>query len=295
MPQAKIGVIGGTGLYDVAGLTQIEEVDVDTPFGKPSDSITIGRLEGQRVAFLPRHGKGHRISPTELPQRANIYALKSLGVEHIIAINSVGSFKLEIKPGHLLIPDQLIDRTRQRVNTFFGKGIVAHIQFAEPFCPDLSKILYQSAKEAGASVHPRGTYVVMEGPAFSTRAESRLHRSWGADVIGMTALPEAKLAREAEICYAIIACSTDYDSWHEEKEPVSVDTILNILRQNMEMSKKIIKLAVGRIPSRRDCDCATALETAIVTAPELVPPEQKQKLSLLLGKYIRGRGGETPS
>lgn len=286
MPQAKIGVIGGTGLYDVAGLTQIEEVDINTPFGKPSDTITIGTLEGQRVAFLPRHGKGHRISPAEIPQRANIYALKSLGVEHIIAINSVGSFKLEVKPGDLLIPDQLIDRTRQRINTFFGDGIVAHIQFAQPFCPSLSKILYQSAKEAGASVHPKGTYVVMEGPAFSTQAESRLHRSWGADVIGMTALPEAKLAREAEICYSIIACSTDYDSWHETEEPVSVDAILNTMRQNMEMSKKIIKLAVTKMPQKRDCDCATALAGAIVTAPELVPSEQKKKLDLLIGKYI---------
>ena len=286
MPKAKIGVIGGTGLYNVEGLTQIEEVDVDTPFGKPSDAITIGILEGQRVAFLPRHGKGHRISPAEIPQRANIYALKSLGVEHIIAINSVGSFKLEVKPGDLLIPDQLIDRTRQRINTFFGDGIVAHIQFAEPFCPTLSKILYRSAEEAGASIHPKGIYVVMEGPAFSTQAESRLHRSWGGDVIGMTALPEAKLAREAEICYAIIACSTDYDSWHEEGEPVSVDAILSTMRQNVEISKKIIRLVVKNMPSERDCDCATALMGAIVTTPELVPPEQKKKLDLLIGKYL---------
>ncbi len=287
MPQAKIGVIGGTGLYDVEGLTDITEVNMDTPFGKPSDSIVVGRLEGVGVAFLPRHGRGHRILPTELPSRANIYALKSLGVEHIIAINSVGSFKEEVKPGDLLIPDQLIDRTQGRVSTFFGEGIVAHIQFAEPFCPVLSKVLYQSAREAGASVHPKGTYVVMEGPAFSTRAESRLHRSWGADVIGMTALPEAKLAREAEICYAIIACATDYDSWHETKETVSIDAILNILRQNVEMSKKIIKLAVSRIPRQRTCECATALKTAIVTAPKAIPAEQKKKLDRLIGKYIR--------
>jgi 5'-methylthioadenosine phosphorylase len=286
MSQAKIGVIGGTGLYNVEGLTDIEKVSLDTPFGKPSDTITIGTLERQRVAFLPRHGRGHIISPTEIPQRANIYALKSLGVEHIIAINSVGSFKSGIKPGDLLIPDQLIDRTRQRINTFFGNGIVAHIQFAQPFCPNLSKIMYLSAREAGASVHPKGTYVVMEGPAFSTQAESRLHRSWGADVIGMTALPEAKLAREAEICYSIIACSTDYDSWHETEEPVSVDAILSTMRQNMEMSKKIISLAVSRMPPERDCDCATALMGAIVTAPELVPPEQKKKLDLLIGKYL---------
>ncbi len=213
MPQAKIGVIGGTGLYDIEGMTDIEEVNIDTPFGKPSDTIVIGKLEGVGIAFLPRHGKGHRILPTELPSRANIYALKSLGVEHIIAIYSAGSFKKEIKPGDLLIPDQLIDRTRSRVSTFFGEGIVAHIPFADPFCPVLSQVLYESAKEAGATVHPKGTFVVMEGPAFSTRAESRLYRSWGADIIGMTALPEAKLAREAEICYAIIGCVTDYDSW----------------------------------------------------------------------------------
>ncbi len=287
MPQAKIGVIGGTGLYDIEGLTDIEEVDITTPFGKPSDTITIGRLGGVGIAFLPRHGKGHRISPTELPARANIYALKSLGVEHIIAICSAGSFKKELKPGDLLIPDQLIDRTRNRVNSFFGEGIVAHIPFAEPFCRILSQILYQSAQEAGANVHPRGTYVVMEGPAFSTRAESRLYRSWGADIIGMTALPEAKLAREAEICYAIIGCVTDYDSWWEPGQPVTVDIILDILHKNVDTAKEIIKLAVSRIPQKRDCGCATALEAAIVTAPEMIPPEQKQKLNLLIGKYIK--------
>ena len=289
MPQAKIGVIGGTGLYDIEGLTEIEEVNIDTPFGKPSDAITIGRLEGVKVAFLPRHGKGHRISPTELPVRANIYALKSLGVEHIIAVSSAGSFKQEIKPGDLLIPDQLIDRTRNRVNTFFGDGIVTHIPFAEPFCPTLCQVLYESAKEAGASVHPRGTFVVMEGPAFSTRAESRLYRSWGADIIGMTALPEAKLAREAEICYAIIGCVTDYDSWQERSQPITIDVILNVLLQNIDTAKKIIRLAVSRIPEDRNCDCATALKTAIVTNPKLIPADQKKKLNLLIGKYISDR------
>ncbi|MFC2025085.1 S-methyl-5'-thioadenosine phosphorylase [Chloroflexota bacterium] len=290
MSQAKIGVIGGTGLYDIEGMTDIEEVNIDTPFGKPSDNIVIGRLEGVGIAFLPRHGKGHRLSPTEVPYRANIYALKSLGVEHIIAINSAGSFKKELKPGDLLIPDQLIDRTRLRVNTFFSDGIVAHIAFAEPFCPALSKVLYQSAKEAGASVHPKGTFVVMEGPAFSTRAESRLYRSWGADLIGMTALPEAKLAREAEICYAVIGCVTDYDSWWEPGEPVTVDTILATLRKNADISKEIIKLSVSRIPETRDCGCATALETAIVTAREMIPPEQKKKIDLLIGKYLPKEG-----
>ncbi len=286
MPQAKIGVIGGTGLYDIEGMMDIEEVDINTPFGKPSDAIVIGKLEGVGIAFLPRHGKGHRISPTEIPVRANIYAMKSVGVEWLIAVHSVGSFREEIKPGDLVIPDQLIDRTRSRVNSFFGEGIVAHIPFAEPFCPVLNQILYQVAKEAGASVHPRGTYVVMEGFAFSTRAESRLYRSWGADIIGMTALPEAKLAREAEICYATIACVSDYDSWHEEREPVTVEVILDILHKNIGTAKKIIKLAVSRIPEKRHCDCATALETAIITAPELIPPEQKEKLNLLIGKYL---------
>ena len=286
MPQAKIGVIGGTGLYDIEGLTDIEQVDIDTPFGKPSDSIIIGRLEGVGIAFLPRHGKGHRILPAELPARANIYALKSLGVERIISINSAGSFKEEIKPGDLVIPDQLIDRTRSRVSSFFGEGIVAHIPFAEPFCPVLSQILYQAAREVGASVRQGGTYIAMEGPAFSTKAESRLHRSWGADIIGMTALPEAKLAREAEICYAIIGCVSDYDSWHEEKEPVTVDVILNTLHKNIDITKKIIKLAVTKIPEKRNCSCATALKTAIITSPELIPTEQKEKLNLLIGKYI---------
>ena len=286
MPQAKIGVIGGTGLYDIEGLTDTREVSLDTPFGKPSDSITIGTLEGVNVAFLPRHGRGHRLSPTELPSQANIYALKSLGVEHIIAINSVGSLKQEIGRGHLVIPDQLIDRTRQRVNTFFGNGIVAHIQFADPFCPRMRQVLYQAAKEAGASVHAGGNYVVMEGPAFSTKAESHLHRSWGADVIGMTALPEARLAREAEICYAIIACATDYDVWHETEEPVSVEVILDTMRRNTETAKKIIRLAAGRMPRRLDCQCSTALKGAIVTAPEAMPPAQKKKLGLIIGKYI---------
>jgi len=287
MPQAKIGVIGGTGLYDVEGLTDIEEVNIDTPFGQPSDAIITGRLEGVGVAFLPRHGRGHRISPTELPARANIYALKSLGVEQIIAVNSAGSFKSEIKPGDLVIPDQLIDRTRSRVNTFFGDGIVAHIPFAEPFCPVLSRIVYQAAREVGAGVHSGGTYVAMEGSAFSTRAESQLYRSWGADIIGMTALPEAKLAREAEICYAIIGCVTDYDSWWERVQPVTVDIILNTLHQNIDIARKIIKLAVSRMPEQRDCGCAAALEAAIVTDPEFIPAEQKEKLNLLIGKYIR--------
>jgi 5'-methylthioadenosine phosphorylase len=282
----KVAVIGGTGLYDIEGLTDIREVNVDTPYGKPSDTIITGTLDGVSVAFLPRHGRGHRIMPTEIPVCANIWALKSLGVERIIAINSVGSFKKEVAPGHLLIPDQLIDRTSQRVNTFFGDGVVAHIGFAEPFCHDMRKLLYDCAKEAGATAHNGGTYVVMEGPAFSTRAESRLHKNWGADVIGMTALPEAKLAREAEICYGIIACSTDYDSWHEEEIPVTVDMIIATLKSNMALSKRIIRLAIGRLPATRGCACSSALKNAIVTDPKTIAPDRKERLKLIIGKYI---------
>jgi len=287
VPNAKIGVIGGSGLYDIEGMADIEELDINTPFGKPSDTVVVGKLEGVGVAFLPRHGRGHRILPTEVPVRANIYALKSLGVERIIAINSVGSLKEEYKPGDLLIPDQLIDRTRSRVNTFFGEGVVVHIPFAEPFCPALSQVVYQAGQEAGATVHKGGIYVVVEGPAFSTKAESFLYRSWGVDVIGMTALPEAKLAREAEICYAIIACVTDYDCWHRSHDAVTAEMIISRLRQNIGTAKRIIKLAVGRIPEKRDCDCAAALKTAIVTAPDIMPDAQKKKFDLLIGKYIR--------
>jgi 5'-methylthioadenosine phosphorylase len=286
-PQARIGVIGGTGLYDIAGLTDVSEVRPNTPFGKPSDAIVVGKLGGVGIAFLPRHGKGHRISPTEVPSRANIYALKALGVEFIISSNSCGSFKEELKPGHLLVPDQIIDRTRQRVSTFFGGGIVAHIQFADPFCPVLSDIVYKSAKDAGATVHKGGTFIAMEGPAFSTRAESRLYKAWGADVLGMTVLPEAKLAREAEICYASIVCITDYDSWHETNEAVSVEAILTTMRKNIDFAKKTIKLAAGRVPQKRECGCATALGPALVTDLSLVPEEQRKKLDLLIGKYIK--------
>ena len=295
MPTAKIGVIGGSGLYEIEGISDVQEVSLSTPFGKPSDKIVVGKLEGVSVAFLPRHGRGHRIPPTDVPFRANIYALKSLGVERIIAINSVGSLKEGLKPGDLLIPDQLIDRTRSRVNTFFRDSIAVHIPFADPFCPVLSDVLYDAARAAGAcpersrraTVHRGGTYVVMEGPAFSTRAESHLYRSWGASVIGMTALPEAKLAREAEICYACIACVTDYDCWRTDCAPVTAEIIINTLRQNIAMAKNIIKLSLSRIPARRDCECATALQTAIVTNPDLMPAQQKKDLGLLIGKYIR--------
>jgi 5'-methylthioadenosine phosphorylase len=287
MPQAKIGVIGGSALYSIDGLTDIEKVDIDTPFGKPSDLITVGKLGGVGVAFLPRHGKGHHLSPTEVPYRANIYALKSLGVGRIISVSAVGSLKEAIKPGDLVIPDQLIDRTRNRVNSFFDGGIVAHIIFAEPFCPVLSQIIFAAAEEIDTTVHQGGTYVVMEGPAFSTRTESHLYRSWGASLIGMTALPEAKLAREAEICYATIAGVTDYDCWQESSAPLPIDVILANQRQQIEKIREIIRLAVSRVPDKRDCECAQALKTAIVTDPKLIPAEQKAKLKLITGRYLK--------
>jgi len=247
----------------------------------------VGKLGGVGIAFLPRHGRHHTISPTNVPARANIYALKALGVEFIISSNSCGSFKEAVKPGHLLVPDQIIDRTRQRCSTFFDVDIVAHIPFADPFCPVLSDIIYKAAKEAGATVHKGGTFVAMEGPAFSTRAESKLYKAWGADVIGMTVLPEAKLAREAEICYASIACITDFDSWHESKEAVSVERILTTMRRNIDLAKKTVKLAAGRIPKKRSCGCVGALGPAVVTDLSLAPVEEKKRLGLLIAKYIK--------
>jgi 5'-methylthioadenosine phosphorylase len=286
MNEAKIGVIGGSGLYEMEGMTRVKKVRLRTPFGNPSDVITIGSLEGMRIAFLPRHGKGHHISPTELPVRANIYALKSLGVEWIISVSAVGSLKEEIRPLDLVIPDQLIDRTKSRVNTFFGKGLVAHVAFADPFCPILSEILNQTAIDMGASVHQGGTYLAMEGPLFSTKAESNLYRSWGASIIGMTALPEAKLAKEAEICYATLACVTDYDCWHETEESVTIEMALVNLEKNVAIAKGIVRTAAARIPQNRECDCAQALKNAIITAPEKIPGQMKRDLRLLIGKYI---------
>jgi 5'-methylthioadenosine phosphorylase len=289
--EAKIAVIGGSGLYEIEGLTEltdIKEVKVDTPFGKPSDVITIGKLEGKSVAFLPRHGRGHTIAPTEIPFRANIYALKSLGVERIIAVNAVGSFRRWLKPGELVIPDQIIDRTRHRIDTFFGDGIVVHIPFADPFCPDLSRIVYRAARKTKVKTHWGGTYVAMEGPAFSTRAESRLYRSWRADVIGMTGIPEAKLAREAEICYAMIAGVTDYDSWQKKSRVLVVSDILNTLLRNIDAIRQIIKLAVAKIPEERKCQCATALSVANATSRKYISAALKKKLAPLIGKYLKG-------
>ena len=288
MPKAKIGVIGGSGLYDIKGLKSVKEVDIDTPFGKPSDIITTGKLEGMDIAFLPRHGQGHRLSPSEVPYRANIYAMKSLGVEWLISVNAVGALKFKFKPGHLVIPDQLIDRTHNRVNTFFGEGIVAHIPFAEPFCPVLSGILFRAAQRLGAEVHPKAICVAIEGPAFSTRAESRLYQSWDADIVGMTAAPEARLAREAEICYAGIASVTDYDSWQDQGEPLATTAILETQRKNADTIKQIIKLAVTWLPDERQCDCVSAMKAAIATDRKYIPAGQKKKLELLIGKYLKG-------
>src|SRR5579871_552138 len=286
MAEASVAVIGGSGFYQMEGLSDLQELRPETPFGPTSDAIVIGTLEGQRVAFLPRHGVGHRILPGELPVKANIYALKTLGVEHIISISACGSLQQQIAPLDLVIPDQLIDRTKGRDSTFFGSGIVGHIAFADPFCPALSAVLADCAERAGPRVHRGGTLVVMEGPAFSTRAESQLYRSWGASLIGMTALPEAKLAREAEICYAAVACATDYDVWHESEADVSVDLIVANLLKNVEVSKAIVRLAVQRLPARDACPCPTALATALITTPEAIPEQVKRDLAPIIGKYL---------
>lgn len=290
MPQAHIGVIGGSGLYRMEGMTDVEEIAVQTPFGDPSDVITVGKVEGVSMAFLPRHGRGHRISPTEIPVRANIWALKSLGVEWVISVSAVGSLREHIAPRDLIIPDQLFDRTKSRVNSFFEGGIVVHCTFAEPFCPTLSGLLLESARELGdVKVHESGTYVCMEGPLFSTRAESRIYRSWGMDIIGMTALPEAKLAREAELCYAVIACATDYDSWHESEESVTVEMVISNLSANVTNAQRILRAVARKIPADRSanaCDCLSALATSILTDPAMIPAAVKEKYSLLIGKYI---------
>lgn len=290
MPEAKIGVIGGSGLYRMEGMTEVEEVEVETPFGRPSDAITVGKVEGVSMAFLPRHGRGHRISPSELPARANIWALKSLGVEWVISVSAVGSLREHIAPRDLLIPDQLFDRTKSRVNSFFERGLVVHCTFAEPFCPTLSGLLLEAANELGdVKVHSGGTYVCMEGPLFSTRAESRAYRSWGMDVIGMTALPEAKLAREAELCYATIACITDYDCWHESEESVTVEMVINNLSANVANAQRILRAVARKIPAERStnaCACSSSLAAAILTERGSISAEMKEKYALLIGKYL---------
>jgi 5'-methylthioadenosine phosphorylase len=286
MSEVEVGVIGGSGLYNMEGLTEVEKVKISTPFGEPSAAIMLGNLEGLRVAFLPRHGEGHRISPSELPAKANIYALKSLGVERIVSVSAVGSLKEEIKPLDIVIPDQIIDCTRGRASTFFTDGIVGHVSLAEPFCPVLSQLSFEASTKVGAKVHKGGTYLVTEGPQFSTKAESQLYRSWGADVIAMTALPEAKLAREAEICYAIVAFVTDYDCWHPSCESVTTEMILINLRKGIDTVKSILKLLLPSIPQKRDCACASALEYAIATEAKYIPKEKRKELGLLIDKYL---------
>ncbi len=287
MKQATIGVIGGSGVYQIEGLADIETLDLKTPFGKPSDSIILGVLGNQRIAFLPRHARGHRIMPAELPVRANIYALKSLGVERIISLSAVGSLREDFAPLDIVIPDQLFDRTKARPASFFGDGLVIHISFAEPFCPELSQVLYDAAQQAGARVHKGGSLVVIEGPQFSTKAESRVYRELKMDIIGMTALPEAKLAREAEICYAAVAMVTDYDVWHPAHDSVTVEMIVQNLLKNAEMSKRIVRYAVDQIPAAREhCPCPNALRDAIVTSRDRIPASSRKNLSLLLDKYL---------
>jgi 5'-methylthioadenosine phosphorylase len=286
MERVQIGIIGGSGLYDMADVTDRSEVSLSTPFGEPSGPYLLGTLRGQRVAFLSRHGAGHRLSPSELNYRANIFGMKMLGVEYLLSASAVGSLKEELPPLDIVLPDQFIDRTKSRISTFFGRGLVAHVGFAHPICRSLSEIAYDSGRRVGANVHKGGTYVCMEGPQFSTLAESRLYRSWGADVIGMTNLQEAKLAREAEICYATIALVTDYDCWHPDHDSVTVDLIIANLTQNAKTAQQIIAGAVERLPYERTCECASALKYALITRPDAVPSRVRDELAPIVGKYL---------
>ena len=286
MQRAQIGIIGGSGLYDMAGVTDREDVTLTTPFGEPSGPYVLGTLRGQRVAFLARHGAGHRISPSELNFRANIFGLKTLGVEFIVAASAVGSLKEEYKPADIVIPDQFFDRTKGRPSTFFGRGLVGHVAFAHPFCRILSGLAYDAGLKAGATIHKGGTYVCMEGPQFSTLAESTLYRSWGMDIIGMTNLQEAKLAREAEICYTTIALVTDYDCWHPDHDSVTVEMILSTLSTNAVTAQAIIAGVVEQLPFARTCECASALKYALITRPEMVPDQIKKDLAPIVGRYM---------
>ncbi|MBI3603608.1 MAG: S-methyl-5'-thioadenosine phosphorylase [Nitrospirae bacterium] len=284
--QAEIGIIGGSGLYEMEGLERVREVRPATPFGRPSDALILGTIDGVQVAFLSRHGRGHRITPSEINYRANIYALKSVGVTRIISVSAVGSMKEAVRPGDVLLPDQFIDMTKRRVGTFFEQGVVAHVAFADPICSRLSGALFKAAQGAGATVHRGGVYLCIEGPQFSSRGESLLYRRWGVDVIGMTNLPEAKLAREAELCYATLALPTDYDCWHATEESVSVDAIIATLKNNVALAKRIIRAALSVAAEPRTCLCATALEHAVLTATQNIPKETRKRLGLLLGKYL---------
>jgi 5'-methylthioadenosine phosphorylase len=286
--EAKIAIIGGSGFYDMEGLKDRREVRSGTPFGEPSDAIVLGTLGDTPVAFLARHGRGHRLLPSEIPARANVYALKTLGVERIISVNAAGSLREEIAPRDLVVPDQLIDRTTARQSSFFGEGLVAHVSLADPFCPELSRILLESARQTGATVHEGGTAIVIEGPAFSTKAESRLHRSWGADLVGMTMLPEAKLAREAGICYAALACVTDYDVWRDSEAEVTAQMILDNLILTVANARRAVALTIQNAPSQRSCRCAFALGDAIATSIPLVPTATLEKLGPIISDYVAG-------
>lgn len=286
MARSVVGVIGGSGLYQMEGLERVREVEVNTPFGKPSEKFIKGMVGETELVFLSRHGKGHRWLPTEINFRANVFALKKLGVERIISISTVGSLRQEIEPGHIVIPDQFIDRTTQRPSTFFGKGIVAHVSLADPFCKNLSEILATAAVSEGGKVHSRGTYLCMEGPQFSTRAESHLYRSWGADVIGMTNLQEAKLAREAEICFGTLALATDYDCWNQAAGDVEIENILAVLRQNVALAQKTIRRAVTLLTESRACACAASLKDAIITERSRIPKKVRSDLRPIIGKYL---------
>ena len=285
--RADIGVIGGSGLYEMEGFTDVEELALDTPFGPPSDHLVLGTLEGKSVAFLPRHGRGHRILPHELNYRANVYAMKQLGVQWILSVSAVGSLKQEYEPLHMVIPDQFIDRTQKRQSTFFGRGLVAHVAFAHPFCPNLSRVMTAACAEAGATHHEGGSYVCIEGPQFSTRAESELYRTWGMDIIGMTNLQEARLAREAEICYATLAMITDYDCWHPDHDSVTAEQIIANLGKNADTARAVLREVLRRLPIARDCECESALQYALVTPKELVPETIKRELAPIVGRYMK--------
>ncbi|HWO43422.1 MAG TPA: S-methyl-5'-thioadenosine phosphorylase [Candidatus Eisenbacteria bacterium] len=286
MGKPTLGVIGGSGLYEMAGLLDVREIAIKTPFGKPSDSFVTGSLGDAELIFLPRHGRGHQRLPTEINFRANIYGMKKLGVERIVSVSAVGSLQAEIAPGDIVVPDQFIDRTTQRPSTFFGRGVVAHVSLADPFCRELSDRLAKAASAAGARVHARGTYVCMEGPQFSTRAESRLYRSWGADIIGMTNLQEAKLAREAEMCFATLALATDYDCWNEAAGDVEIDHVLDVLRRNVELAQKTIAVLASGLPEARPCACGSSLKNAIITERARIPKKVRAELRPIIGKYL---------